>query len=531
MMMTEDEIDYEYCKDGAEDGAEDDAEYEYDGGQEESKGEPKTDFEKYVTNKIDNFCEMFNIENKADGIFMLYTIGWNEANVIPICASAGANGATCDICFQNISDVLKCNTKYKCMNDCVENICKICYSTYFMKYFTQHKLPKKCICCRKSKCYTYDDYSYILNTKFSTYELKNTLEKYLMKDFLKTDIVWFNCINDTCKNIIKTDFSTNTCYCKDCKITFCGLCKKPAHTLVSCNENSSFLCEIEKIQMRYVGSSSLFKECPKCNCLIEKINNTCLKMKCKLCSYCFCWNCCEDYNTHTGDLGAGGFYTCNKISRTKKIHDVLVDDYILLTTYLAPGENKELFNQIIETLKQFIIFLNFNDQNYTFIKDNILIYYNYLSEIVKPHKSIETENKDKINKAIHIIMKSHILTEDFARGAKRVADSKLVFDSVTGANPNYILWYSPDLPLFPETISKQIQENLLLLNYEFTININENTYSINLKENIIVNIKTPYIHNILKVKYITDTNCPQCTYHNLAKYSLKTVCEICEYIY
>ena len=117
--MTEDEIDYEYCKDGAEDGAEDDAEYEYDGGQEESKGEPKTDFEKYVTNKIDNFCEMFNIENKADGIFMLYTIGWNEANVIPICASAGANGATCDICFQNISDVLKCNTKYKCMNDCV----------------------------------------------------------------------------------------------------------------------------------------------------------------------------------------------------------------------------------------------------------------------------------------------------------------------------------------------------------------------------------------------------------------------------
>lgn len=481
------------------------------------------EFIKWLMNLFKDFNEMYNINNISDCIFILYTLKWDINNLDIFKMSKNTDlimvNDNCDICLNSISLCNIVNTKYNCVNHCKEKICKICYSTYFNKYLNKCRLPKKCMCCKKSKIYTLEDYSLILNTKYSTYELNNLLEKYLLKDCLNNNSTWFNCINDKCNNIIKKDICTNICYCNLCNIKFCSLCMNYEHSLVNCNQNTLFINEINKIQTKYIGSSDTFKQCPNCCCCIEKINNTCLKMKCKLCNYCFCWECEENYETHIEDIEKTGFYKCNKQPKKQIIIGELIDEYILLTTYIS---NNELTKKIINTLKQFIIFLNFNDEYYSYINLNIMPYYTYLNEIIK---SKDESNIHKINKAINILM-----------AAKKYIDKNCIKSNIKinmedlKQNHN-VIWFVDELELFSKDISKQIHDNYLLLNYEFTIQILSNNYFINLKDNIIFNTNDPHTTYKLKLKYIEDSNCPQCTFYNKGIYNKYTTCDICNFIY
>jgi|WetSurMetagenome_2_1015567.scaffolds.fasta_scaffold194593_1 hypothetical protein len=83
--------------------------------------------------------------------------------------------------------------------------------------------------------------------------------------------------------------------CMMCSQKFCPTCQEEFHTGFTCEQRQQWKIDNDQNYAKtqeWITKST--QNCPKCNVIIEK-QGGCAHMKCRHCSFEFCWLCKEEY--------------------------------------------------------------------------------------------------------------------------------------------------------------------------------------------------------------------------------------------
>lgn len=219
--------------------------------------------------------------------------------------------------------------------DEIEEACLICFDektkAFFYKLECQHPFCYDCLihqldialrdqktsllCCSNSDCktpFTQQDITIIIQGDKIKME---KLDKIQLKEFAiqanaqtnNNEIVQ-GCNTPDCLGffIIGKNDNRKIHTCQECKATYCSVCLFPHSTNTTCKEAEDYRKitqdEALKRDQKYLDEKT--KQCPKCQCSIEKIDG-CDHMKCEKCKHEFCWKCLSERRNYSG-------HTCKK---------------------------------------------------------------------------------------------------------------------------------------------------------------------------------------------------------------------------
>lgn len=83
--------------------------------------------------------------------------------------------------------------------------------------------------------------------------------------------------------------------CMTCSQKFCPTCQEEFHVGFTCDQRKQWKIDNDQNYaetQKWIAKST--QTCPKCNIIIEK-QGGCAHMKCRHCSFEFCWLCKEEY--------------------------------------------------------------------------------------------------------------------------------------------------------------------------------------------------------------------------------------------
>ncbi len=201
--------------------------------------------------------------------------------------SLSCEHAFCEDCYQQYLEVnvnegmsvlnLKCPS-YKCNHRILPNFFELyCENGIFNKY--KRYLTKNYMECKKGMQYCRGNCCQSVFIREDMIHLMGTIEGEVK-----------NCKN-TCEDIFVE--------CADCKNRQCFKCCNEEHYPITCIQLNSWL-ERDKNEgqtMNWIVVNT--KKCPNCRNPIEK-NQGCRHMKCKSCSYDFCWDCMHKWDENCG---------------------------------------------------------------------------------------------------------------------------------------------------------------------------------------------------------------------------------------
>jgi ariadne-1 len=149
--------------------------------------------------------------------------------------------------------------------------------------------------------------------EFLTPENAVKYESYVLNAFVDSHPKLRFCPSPGCEKIAIGSAVTHVdCHCSQ---PFCFRCGEEVHDPSSCGQLGEWKekCNNESETANWIIANT--KKCPKCQARIEK-NQGCNHMKCKNCSFDFCWQCMEEWSKHNSETG--GYYNCNRFVSAEK---------------------------------------------------------------------------------------------------------------------------------------------------------------------------------------------------------------------
>jgi ariadne-1 len=143
-------------------------------------------------------------------------------------------------------------------------------------------------------------------------ELVDKYDNYILTQFIDTHKSMRFCPSPGCSKVaVGTGVISVQCACSN---PFCFRCGEEVHEPALCDQLKDWTakCSSESETANWILANT--KKCPKCNARIEK-NQGCNHMKCKNCSFDFCWTCMGPWSDHS--QSTGGYYKCNRFIAPK----------------------------------------------------------------------------------------------------------------------------------------------------------------------------------------------------------------------
>jgi hypothetical protein len=186
---------------------------------------------------------------------------------------------SCKICFEDISadGFIKLECEHSVCKNCLAKIIEVnirAYSPYNIR-------------CPEVKCMKpiSNQLTKAVIANHGSDKLLRRFEKIETDQLLVKDPSLQLCVNDECRNLIKTGPSDAHVFinCDKCKAVFCIDCRQTEHP-----NNDCPVRDAEGIE--HLKQSRQVLPCPKCKINIQKVDG-CNEMKCPLCRDQFCWVC------------------------------------------------------------------------------------------------------------------------------------------------------------------------------------------------------------------------------------------------
>ena len=213
----------------------------------------------------------------------------------------------CPICYENF--INKENVAPKCNH----YFCDKCMKKYLTnKIINGDVLNIKCLLGGCQREYSPNDIKQ--NVSLNIYK-KYKKFKYQKIVLSNPDKFFVQCPYPDCPEIVEiTNFEEEFIKCNN-NHNFCYKCR-------SLNFHRKFQCQIQDkrllSELFHFNNQDNFKQCPKCNILIEK-NNDNNEITCFNCGYKFCWLCLEECSNEHFNLY--NFTGCPGMKNSEKIND------------------------------------------------------------------------------------------------------------------------------------------------------------------------------------------------------------------
>eukprot|EP00041_Stephanoeca_diplocostata_P033193 m.1091494 g.1091494 ORF g.1091494 m.1091494 type:complete len:492 (-) comp24288_c0_seq6:4833-6308(-) len=190
---------------------------------------------------------------------------------------------------------------------CGHFACRSCWNGHIE---SQMSSKTTCMTCIGTDCYASVPY-----TKIQDFLRVDTFQKYnnaLCDMFVtsKKNLKW--CPTPDCGTVVKAEYG-GAVMCRRCNESFCFQCGYE-HAPASCKDMKEFLEKHSDVAKDVLWLSMNAKECPRCHTFIQK-EGGCNWMKCRQCSYEFCWLCFKAIK-HSEIDAAGGSHRCNTYNGT-----------------------------------------------------------------------------------------------------------------------------------------------------------------------------------------------------------------------
>jgi len=206
----------------------------------------------------------------------------------------------CELCEEliDIKNIFRHNT-------CEKSYCINCWMDYFKEKISNKILDIKCL---NDKCNTELEKNFIEeiikndDKLFDKYLLfKNRISILNNNNYIICPIP--DCEGYAIKNMQKKNNFLNKNYMKCINNhIFCNKCKTIEHGDLDCSQNKEGIILKNDYYIHSEEENKELKQCPNCNILISR-NEGCNHIKCKNCSYQFCWLCLGKYEPNHYEIG------------------------------------------------------------------------------------------------------------------------------------------------------------------------------------------------------------------------------------
>ncbi|CAG0896887.1 unnamed protein product [Cyprideis torosa] len=230
----------------------------------------------------------------------------------PPCRTGHDGFVTCAVCLLEQS-------RHACAGlACGELFCKSCWAMHCEVQIstgttTGEGLGRGRITCMGDGCNIIAPEDFVL-ANLSQPRLRERYQVFAFRDYVNSHPQLRFCRRENCRTVIRAKESKpRKVVCSSCGEVFCFQCAEDPHAPSDCATIRQWLvkCADDSETANYISANT--KDCPKCNCIIEK-NGGCNHMQCSRCKNDFCWMCLGDWKNHGSE-----YYDCSRYKENPNI--------------------------------------------------------------------------------------------------------------------------------------------------------------------------------------------------------------------